>query len=368
MRNAALLFVVLTAAAAQTRTLQPWTPGTLDIHQISTGRGNAALLVLPDGQTLLVDAGGAGDGIAETEPHLAGAPSPGAAVGRYVRRHAAKLDYVLLTHFHSDHIDGLADVFREIPFAKVFDRGWPAYDYPAPQPGALAAYRAFLDSSGVAVERFRPGTVQIVSKVRDFEIRNIIANGEMWTGQAERTRALFPQGENPGENACSAAILVRYGAFRYFTGGDLPGTPDPGFPAWTAPESAIASVVGPVDVQVVSQHGSMGEAADAWLAATQSRVFVIPSWSPSHPAPDTLKRIMNSRYPPAKRYVFPTDLRPSAKTVIGQRASQLAGPPGHIVIRVEPGGSRYSVYVLDNSDAQDRILTVSGHFTSGQHK
>ena len=43
--------------------LPAWAPGMLDIHQISTGRGNAALFVLPDGTTLLVDAGAAADGI-----------------------------------------------------------------------------------------------------------------------------------------------------------------------------------------------------------------------------------------------------------------------------------------------------------------
>ncbi len=37
--------------------LPAWTPGTLDIHQISTGRGNSALLILPDGTSLLIDAG-----------------------------------------------------------------------------------------------------------------------------------------------------------------------------------------------------------------------------------------------------------------------------------------------------------------------
>src|SRR5690242_8405647 len=37
--------------------ISPWKPGTLDIHQISTGRGNAGLYILPDGTTLLVDAG-----------------------------------------------------------------------------------------------------------------------------------------------------------------------------------------------------------------------------------------------------------------------------------------------------------------------
>jgi hypothetical protein len=41
--------------------LPAWVPGTLDIHQIVTGRGNAAFMMFPDGTTLLLDAGDAGD-------------------------------------------------------------------------------------------------------------------------------------------------------------------------------------------------------------------------------------------------------------------------------------------------------------------
>jgi len=50
--------VALPLSAQETKPrFPPWTQGHLDIHQISTGRGNAALVILPDGTTLLVDAG-----------------------------------------------------------------------------------------------------------------------------------------------------------------------------------------------------------------------------------------------------------------------------------------------------------------------
>ena len=62
----------------------------LDIHQIATGRGNSALIVMPDGTTLLVDAGAAGDGIAETDPHPDASRSPGAWIVRYLQRHLPK--------------------------------------------------------------------------------------------------------------------------------------------------------------------------------------------------------------------------------------------------------------------------------------
>lgn len=163
---------------------------------------------------------------------------------------------------------------------------------------------------------------------------------------------------------CSLGFRLEYGPFRYFTGGDLPGTADPGFPAWHNLEPAIAPIVGRVAVHVVNQHGSMGEESEAFLRDLQSTVLIVPGWLPSHPAPDVLKRIVNSRFPPSPRYVFATDLRESARIVIGPRATQLAGPPGHVVIRVEPGGEQYRVVVLENRDEQDLVVAVRGPFPS----
>jgi beta-lactamase superfamily II metal-dependent hydrolase len=329
---------------------------------------------------VLVDVGGASDGLPETDPHPNGSRKPGTWIARYVKRHlpesATAVDYALITHFHADHMGGLIDFAAELPIRTFIDRGWPDYRYPAPD-DSLASYRHFLAGArgdGMVVEQFRPGAHNQIRLRHDapnypvFEVRNIVGNGQMWTGEGESVHALFPSLDSipradwPTENMCSLGIRITYGRFRFFTGGDLPGTADPGFPAWHALEAAIAPVIGRVDVHVVNQHGSMGEETDAFLGALQSTVLIVPSWAPSHPAPDVLKRIMNSRLPPSPRYVFATDLRPSARTVIGQRADQLAAPPGHIVVRVSPGGDSYRVYVLDSADESDRVIAVKGPF------
>lgn len=56
-----ILSIVLSFSPSGAQTvgevLPPWTPGTLDVHQINTGKGDAALFIFPDGTTLLVDAG-----------------------------------------------------------------------------------------------------------------------------------------------------------------------------------------------------------------------------------------------------------------------------------------------------------------------
>jgi hypothetical protein len=188
---------------AQTGTpLAAWTPGTLDVHQISTGLGNAALFILPDGTTLLVDADAvAGSG--EVEAHPDGSRGPGEWIARYIRRHlpagVTGLDYALITHFHGDHmgqvtpsspmdrtgtyrLSGITDVAEALPIQTLLDRGFPDYSYPTPLTDeSTANYRRFVEARrarGMTVERFHPESrAQITlrhepAKHPAFEIRN----------------------------------------------------------------------------------------------------------------------------------------------------------------------------------------------------
>jgi beta-lactamase superfamily II metal-dependent hydrolase len=373
-------------------------PGTLDIHQISTGRGNSALVVFPDGTSLLVDAGATGSGVApESGQHPDSSRSPGEWIARYVQRHlpapASGVDYAMLTHLHIDHmghivatspldstgayrLSGITEVGTRLRIGVLIDRGWPDYRYPSPVSDATVVnYRAFIaamQSRGVRIERFRSGArdqfrlLRQPERFANVEVRNIIGNGDVWTGEGDAAKPLFPplpsipQADWPTENMCSLGIRVRYGEFSWFTGGDLPGQADPGFPAWHAVEAGAASAIGPVDVHVVNHHGSPGVASDLFLETLASTVLIIPSWSASHPGPDVLKRIVSNRFPPAQRFIFATDMRPSARTVIGGRANALAAPTGHVIVRVEPGGDRYWVIVTSNADEGDTVLAVHG--------
>src|SRR5215470_632257 len=91
-----VLLAALAVAADAPPPLAPWTRGTLDIHQISTGRGNAAFFRFPDGTTLLVDAGEVGDGVPGASAFPDSSRPAGEWIARYVKRVAgesAVLDY-----------------------------------------------------------------------------------------------------------------------------------------------------------------------------------------------------------------------------------------------------------------------------------
>jgi beta-lactamase superfamily II metal-dependent hydrolase len=359
-----------TGVAAADRVGQPlarWVEGTLDIHQIATGQGNAAFVVMPDGTTLLVDAGGTAAGIARYIDHVL----PSGATRR--------LDYVVITHFHSDHIGAIAELSMLLPIGKMIDRGWPDYAYPAPATDTTTvSYRTFVAARvadrSFAAERIRVGRadqiVQVVARSRssDFDVRAVAANGEVWTGHDVDTAMNFPKlatpdPDLPWENLCSIGLKIRYGRFDFFTGGDMYGIPDPGVPSWVDLETPVARAIGPTDVHVVNMHGSISVENPAFLMTLRSRVIVLPSWSATHPSADVLKRAMAPRAYPGPRDVFATTLREPTRLALGARADQFAGV-GHIVVRVAKGGESYRVVVVDDSTESLMVKGIKGPYES----
>ncbi|HEY0307401.1 MAG TPA: MBL fold metallo-hydrolase, partial [Acidobacteriaceae bacterium] len=93
--------------------LEPWAPGVLEIHHIATNRGNSTLLLLPDGTTMMVDAGALYGDTPYLSPQRPSAEHrPGEWIGRYAQRRLRSagldgIDVFLLTHLHADHVGDL---------------------------------------------------------------------------------------------------------------------------------------------------------------------------------------------------------------------------------------------------------------------
>jgi len=415
-----ILGLVLAASAAEPvpgRPLPPWQRGELDIHQINTGTGDAALFILPDGTTFLLDAG-AVNRTAERAPHYDAPPRPdgsrrpGQWIADYVRRHhpeggRGRLDYAALTHFHGDHmgtlmpesplsaaaagayrLTGITDVGDEVRIATLLDRGWPDYNFPAPSGSPMMAnYRAFLkwqtEHHGLQVMRFEAGRAdQIVLRraPRDFpnfEVRNIAANGRVWTGGGTATRNRFPPGILPVENNCSLAFRLTYGAFTYFNGGDMAGFIGASAPAWAEMESAVAWVTGPVDVHALNHHGTQDAVNAFFLSVLRPRVHLLSTYASSQPSPDVMRRMLSERIYPGPRDIFMTNSdwpgrRAHMVKLFGEpetgwleeKIGQVAARQGHVIVRVEAGGTRFQVIVLDDRVAGGSVLSVHGPYAA----
>ena len=395
--------------------LPAWERGMLDIHQINTGTGDAALFILPDGTTLLLDAG-AVNRTGEREPRY-DAPQrpdtsrrPGQTIARYVRRAhpdgaAGALDYAVLTHFHADHMGtvlpdsprsasgayqlaGITDVGDAVRIRTLLDRDWPRYDFPAPSGGEMMLnYRAFLkwqtENRGLQVARFEAGRAdQIILRraPRDFpgfEIRNIAVNGHVWSGSGTSTRNRYSGGLVPVENNCSLAFRLTYGAFTYFNGGDLSGLAGGKTPAWNDMESAVAWAAGPVDVHALNHHGTSDAANAFFLSVLQPRIHILSTYASSHPGPEVMRRMQSELIYPGPRDIFMTNgLWPGRREhmvkLFGEtetawlieRMAGIAATRGHIVVRVAPGGDSYQVIVIDDADDTGNVLSVHGPYPS----
>ena len=384
------------------REIAPWQPGMLDIHQISTGRGNAGLYILPDGTTLLVDAGELSSKSPRNTPDRPDSTrTAGEWISRYIK-HALRhdphpaLDYVLLTHFHGDHIGsiaanspdspsgqykltGLTRVAEDFPIGKLLDRDWPDYKSQVPNDSTTKNYLAFIkwqtQNNRLKAERFIPGRNNQILLHRDpkkypnFEFRNIGSNGEVWTGADDKTRQLFPdlksvpRADWPSENMLSISFRLRYGRFDYFNGADTPGVPPEGAPLWHDVETPVASVVGPVDAAILDHHGYLDSQNEFLVSTLRPRVWTISVWVAAHPTDRVWNRLRSTRLYPGPRDIFATDLHPATQLVISS-LDKLSSSHGHIVLRVSPGGDNYRVVIVDDTSESHNVTKVFGPYSS----
>ena len=196
--------LVPTAVPSPTATplAQRWTPGQLEIHVLAVDHGDAQLIVSPTGETMLID--GARE---EFAPRI----------GQYLREvlGEAAVDYLMVSHYHVDHIQGLVPLFREEGLEvrrAVLDRGGDRQEYDSEH------YRRYYDcmtdpDHDLTRVRVRPGDQIDMGPEITVEV---LAAGDIETG----TNLGVPVVD---ENDNCIALWLTYGAFDYWTAGDLTG-------------------------------------------------------------------------------------------------------------------------------------------------
>jgi competence protein ComEC len=234
---------------------------TLDIYFIDVEGGQSTLLVTPSGQSLLIDTGFSGNGARDANRIAAAARDAG----------IKRIDYLLITHFHSDHEGGAAELSQLMPIDTFIDHGSTA-ESERDVPAAKAAFDAYaaVRSKGKHLEP-KPGDTL---PLQDIEATVVSAAGatisQPFAGASGKNQACssFHPADDQGENPRSTGIVVQFGKFRFLDLGDL--TAQPMFNL-----VCPADLIGPVDVYLVAHHGGADAAEAATFAAFNPRVAVM---------------------------------------------------------------------------------------------
>lgn len=391
-------------SAASQEYLPKWQEGYMDIHTIATGRGDATFIVMPDGTTLMIDAGD--NGKIKDKQHPDNSKRAGEWLSIYLKKFMeglpgnGKIDYAMITHFHDDHmgdvsemlpgtngygLSGITLVGEMVGYNKLLDRAYPKYDFPSKKKvadankGFMEEYHKFVQyqmSQGMEMEQFKVGALNQIKMVKNpkpyakkFEIRNLAANAQVWTGKgtkAEKQYTCDPKLFDENVNSC--AIRITYGNFRYFNGGDLSGGAQKDLykSKDRDMETPVAKVCGKVDVAKANHHGYYDTCNGFFLNTVSPDVMIIDARSQNHPVPPTMSRMVDHMVWPGKGEFYITVDQPRQK--LGEELWSHFKPWGHIVVRVYEGGEKYQVFVLDADSLDYHIIYTSDVKKAGNNR
>lgn len=386
-----------------------WKPGEIDIHHIYTGRSESSFFILPDGTSLLVDVGDwdpAPEEYPLMTPQLPDASMrAGQRIARYVKSVNPKkdtIDYLLVSHFHSDHIgdakkgagmttdrnpnyqlSGIAEFAEYIAINKVIDRGYPDYRFPTSlrKDPDFVNYSNFIQwkvaSEKLSVEKFQVGSNQQIrlkngAAYPDFEIKNLFSAGIVWNEVDETADTVYyhpyqPNQSNWNENMMSNGFKLSYGPFSYYTGGDLSGSVLDKDGQVIDMEGLVARYSSAVDVAKANHHAYKDAMTPDFIQHINASAIIVPVWDQAHVQPEILDRIRqvsldSHRKVPLLIFThFPHDLKMKHSDEAWM-ASVLED--GHVVIKVCNRGRTYALYVLDATSDKRIVRAVYGPYAA----
>jgi len=245
----------------------------LRIYFVDVEGGQATLIVSPAGESLLVDAGWPGFEDRDAKRIQAAA------------RHAGiqRLDYLLMTHYHLDHVGGIEPLLNYLPVVCFVDHGDNT------ETGKSAD--ALSESYRRALAKGRRLIVKAGDKIplRGVEVLVLSARGDLIPRPLPGAGARNPycegvgrRDDDPTENARSVGFLLRYGKFRFLNLADLTWNKEIEL---ACPENRV----GTVDVYLVNHHGLNLSNAPPLVQAIRPRVAIMSNGAKKGGSPEVLR-------------------------------------------------------------------------------
>jgi competence protein ComEC len=259
----------------------PQSEKSLQIYFIDVEGGQATLFVTPAGQSLLIDTGWPGNEGRDADRILAAARKAG----------VSRIDYVLITHFHDDHVGGAPQLAARIPIGTFIDHGDNRETTDAVTVKDWEAYKGLLATGKYQRISAKPGDrvpikgmqATIVSSDAALIDKPLPGAGQdnPYCKDAEQ----FPA--DTTENLRSLGAFITFGKLKMLDLGDL--THDKEMQL-VCPVNKI----GKIDIYIVSHHGWAQSSSLPFVYALAPRVAIMDNGAKKGGTPSVLDIIKKS--------------------------------------------------------------------------
>lgn len=341
MKTPLRLSLALFAACALARADQK--TKTLDFHWIDSEGGGSTLIVTPEGESVLIDTGNPGG------------RDPARIVAAAKAAGLTKIDHVIITHWHTDHFGGAAEVAQQIPLGTIHQRSIPAGD---PDGRASSSFQLQIKPfREIAAQRatLAAGTViPLKSGATKLELRCLAADQKIvapTAAQAKVKNPLTGTGEakpaDTSDNANSAVFVLSFGAFRFFDGGDL---------TWNTEAQLVTphNVAGVVDVYQTNHHGLDASNNPILVRSLEPTVVIMNNGPKKGGGAGSFAAIRSARsvqalYQIHQSHNVPAETNASAEFVANQgnlTGAEAAKCPANLIkMSVAPDGKSYTISI-----------------------
>ena len=256
-------------------------PKALQLYFVDVEGGQATLFVTPGGESLLIDTGWPGFDGRDANRIVAAAKAAG----------IGKIDYVLITHFHMDHVGGAPQLAERIPIGTFIDHGENRERTDAPTVQVWDAYQKLLATGKYKHIVAKPGDEL---PIKGMHVTVVSADGTVIDRPlpgAGRDNPMCKDAEqypaDKTENKRSVGTLITFGKLRILDLGDL--TKDKEMELMCP-----VNKVGNVDIYIVSHHGWEQSSSPQLVNGIDARVAIMDNGAKKGGTPSTWDTIKKS--------------------------------------------------------------------------